>query len=155
MMPGPMAATPAATARAMRGLPDPPPQRTVPALTCFIVEDSPIICKNLIATLEELLSVAVVGTAQDERSALDWMAAQAGPCGLMVIDIFLKSGSGLTVLGRARARWPGAPLVVLSNYATPEVRRRCADLGADRVFDKSSELEELLAYCQTLVDAAA
>jgi DNA-binding NarL/FixJ family response regulator len=37
--------------------------------------------------------------------------------------------------------------VVLSNYATPEMRRRCLELGADRVFDKSSELEELIAYC--------
>jgi hypothetical protein len=30
------------------------------------------------------------------------------------------------------------------------MRETCAKLGADRVFDKSSELEELLNYCDRL-----
>jgi hypothetical protein len=30
------------------------------------------------------------------------------------------------------------------------MRRRCADLGADRVFDKSHQLEDLIAYCARL-----
>jgi two-component system OmpR family response regulator len=38
-------------------------------------------------------------------------------------------------------------VVVLTNYATPEIRRRATDLGADAVFDKSSELDGLFAYC--------
>jgi len=36
--------------------------------------------------------------------------------------------------------------VVLTNYATPEMRSRCQELGADAVFDKSSELEEMLTW---------
>jgi len=42
--------------------------------------------------------------------------------------------------------------VVLTNYATPDMRNICRDLGADRVFDKSSELESLIAYCGTLAE---
>jgi DNA-binding NarL/FixJ family response regulator len=41
--------------------------------------------------------------------------------------------------------------VVLTNFATPDMRRRCLQLGADRVFDKSAELEELLIYCESMV----
>jgi hypothetical protein len=37
--------------------------------------------------------------------------------------------------------------VVLTNFATPEIRQRCKDLGAKRVFDKSNEIDDLLAYC--------
>jgi hypothetical protein len=44
---------------------------------------------------------------------------------------------------------------VLSNYATPDIRRRCAALGADRVFDKSGELDELIAYCAELTEPLA
>ena len=40
--------------------------------------------------------------------------------------------------------------MVLTNYATAEMREACRRLGADRIFDKSSELEELLAYCERL-----
>lgn len=118
-------------------------------LRCFLVEDSPVIRQNLVATLEELLAVQVVGTAEDERGALRWLAEDAG-CELMIIDIFLRQGSGLEVLREARRLRPDCRLVVLTNYATPDMRKRCEQLGADRVFDKSAELEELIAYCEAL-----
>ena len=41
-------------------------------------------------------------------------------------------------------------LVVLSNYATPDMRRKCMDLGASRVFDKSNEIDALILYCSRL-----
>ena len=122
------------------------------ALSSFIVEDSPVIRQNLIATLEELLPMRVVGTAEDEQGALQWMRSPDAHCDLLVIDVFLKSGTGLEVLRQASTLRPEARRVVLTNYATPDMRRRCAQLGADRVFDKSAELEELLAYCATLAD---
>lgn len=129
------------------GQPQPSPSAT--ALSCFLVEDSPVIRQNLVATLEEMLDVRVVGMAEDESSALAWLQGD-GQCRLMIIDIFLKSGTGLEVLRQARKLRPEARLVVLTNYATPDMRQRCLQLGADRVFDKSAELEELLGYCDEL-----
>jgi len=41
-------------------------------------------------------------------------------------------------------------MVVLSNYATPDMRRKCLDLGASRVFDKSNEIDSLITYCTRL-----
>jgi DNA-binding NarL/FixJ family response regulator len=119
-------------------------------LRCFLVEDSPVIRQNLVATLEELLAVKVVGTAEDERGAVEWLKASPESCDLMIIDIFLRQGTGLEVLRQAHALRPEARLVVLTNFATADMRKRCAQLGADRVFDKSAELEELLAYCEDL-----
>lgn len=119
-------------------------------LRCFIVEDSPVIRQNLIAMLEELLPVEVVGEVEDEAEAVSWLRGPGAQADLMIIDVFLKSGSGLEVLAQARALGRGGKLVVLSNYATPDIRRRCAALGADRVFDKSGELDELIAYCAEL-----
>jgi DNA-binding NarL/FixJ family response regulator len=119
-------------------------------LRCFLVEDSAVIRQNLVATLEELLAVKVVGTAEDERGAVEWLKASPEACDLMIIDIFLRQGTGLEVLRQAHALRPEARLVVLTNFATADMRKRCAQLGADRVFDKSAELEELLAYCEDL-----
>ncbi|MEP7101128.1 MAG: response regulator transcription factor [Burkholderiales bacterium] len=120
------------------------------ALRAFLVEDSPIIRENLIAALEELAPVEVVGTAEDERSAVDGLASLAPPCDLVIIDIFLKGGSGLGVLRAASALGRSMKLVVLSNYATADMRRRCAALGASRVFDKSNEIDALIDYCEAL-----
>ena len=116
-------------------------------LRTFIVEDSPIILDNLVATLEELAGVKVVGAVADESSAVQAIHSGAHDFDLMIIDIFLKSGSGLGVLRAAQDAGLKARRVVLTNYATPDVRKRCAVLGADRVFDKSGELEELIDYC--------
>jgi DNA-binding NarL/FixJ family response regulator len=121
----------------------------------FIVEDSPIILTNLVATLEELAPVKVVGSAADEASAVRWLGEPANQCDLVIIDVFLKSGSGLGVLKSSARAGLAAKRVVLTNYATADMRRKCAELGADRVFDKSSELEELIAYCTRLGDGGS
>ncbi len=120
------------------------------SLKAYIVEDSPVIRYSLFATLEELVSVKVVGTAEDENSAVQWMLQSKQPVDLMIIDIFLKSGSGLGVLRAAGALPPSVKRVVLSNYATVDMRRKCLALGADRVFDKSHDIDALIAYCSHL-----
>lgn len=116
-------------------------------LRTFIVEDNPIILNNLIATLEELSDVQVVGSVGSEREAVSELKQREGQVDLVIVDVFLTSGSGLGVLRCAQELKLPARRVVLTNYATFDMRRRCLELGADRVFDKSSELEELIAYC--------
>ena len=119
-------------------------------LKTFIVEDSPLILRKLVATLEELSPVQVVGSAADEASAVAWLQGSGSDCDLCIIDIFLKSGNGLGVLRAAQSLGLRGKRVVLTNYASPDMREACRALGADRVFDKSSELDELLNYCDRL-----
>ena len=125
-------------------------ERAGEPLRCFLVEDNAVIRQNLIATLEEMLTVEVIGTAEDEPGALRWLQSAHKPCDLVIIDLFLKHGSGFGVLSRVHELMPQAHPVVLSNYATPDIRRRCLALGAERVFDKSAELEDLLDHCGAL-----
>src|SRR5664279_5071393 len=72
--------------------------RPMSPLKAFIVEDSPVIRENLVAALEEMAPIEVVGTAEDESSAISWLKDAQHRCDLVVVDIFLKSGSGLGVL---------------------------------------------------------
>ncbi len=116
-------------------------------LKTFIVEDSPVIRESLIATLEELVPVEVVGTAEDELSAVKWLTQPDNHFDLLIVDIFLKSGSGLGVLRFSSGLAKPHKVVVLSNYATSDIRRKCFELGADKVFDKSTEIDALILYC--------
>jgi DNA-binding NarL/FixJ family response regulator len=126
----------------------------MPPVKTFIVEDSPVIRDNLIAALEELTAVQILGSAADEAGAVQWLQRRE-PCDLLIIDIFLQAGSGLGVLRAAAELQLGARRVVLTNYATADMRRHCKELGANRVFDKSQELDELIAYCGRLADGEA
>jgi DNA-binding NarL/FixJ family response regulator len=128
----------------------------MPALKAFIVEDSPVILENLIATLEELAQVEVVGSVADEAGAVRWMKRDPDAnADIFIVDVFLRSGTGLGVLQAAQQLGVRARRVVLTNYATEEMRRRCASLGAERVFDKSRELDDLISYCAELAEHAA
>jgi len=113
----------------------------------YIVEDSHTIRDNLIETLKELALVEPVGTADTEDEGVRWLAQNDAYWDLAIVDLFLRQGSGLNILEACRWRKPGQKMVVLSNHATQDVRWRCAQLGADAVFDKSTEIEALLEYC--------
>jgi two-component system, OmpR family, response regulator len=113
----------------------------------YIVEDSPMIRENLIETLQELALVEPVGAAATEYEGKKWLAQNDAYWDLAIIDLFLKEGSGLNILEACRDRRPTQKIVVLSNHATNDVRWRCEQLGADAVFDKSTEIEDLVDYC--------
>ncbi len=117
------------------------------ALITYLVEDNDIILTNLIETLQEITDVKVMGCSATQAQADQWLMLNDGRWHLAIVDLFLKEGSGLGVLTGCRNREPYQKVVLLTNYATPEIRKRAAQLGADAVFDKSSELDELLAYC--------
>lgn len=119
-------------------------------LRAFIVEDNPVILSNLVATLEELTDVTVVAHAGSEQDAVARIGDLSEQLDLVIVDLFLRAGNGLGVLKFAQDRALPAQRVVLTNYATAEMRRRCMELGATRVFDKSGEIDELLAYCDNL-----
>ena len=124
-------------------------------LKTFIVEDSKVIRDSLIAALEEMTPIEVVGVAEDEATAVRWLAESSNAADLVIVDIFLKMGSGLGVLRAADQTDPQRKMVVLSNHATPEIRRKCTELGASKVFDKSNELDALMLYCERLATGEA
>lgn len=120
------------------------------ALRTFIVEDSPVILENLVATLVETAPVEVVGHAPDEPAAIAALETLEGTLDLLIVDVFLRTGSGLGVLLAAARRGTQAHRIVLTNWATPAMREKCCALGAHRVFDKSTDLDALIAYCDGL-----
>jgi DNA-binding NarL/FixJ family response regulator len=118
-----------------------------PRLKTYIVEDNVTIRENLVGTLEELTCISAIGFAETEAEASQWLAEHADDWELAIVDLFLKQGSGLGVLQACRARRPSQKVVVLSNYATPDIRKRCAQFGVDAVFDKSNEIDGLIDFC--------
>jgi hypothetical protein len=117
------------------------------ALITYLAEDNDTILTNLVDTLQEITEVRVMGSGATQAEAERWLLLNDGHWHLAIVDLFLKEGSGLGVLTGCRNREPYQKVVLLTNYATPEIRKRALLLGADAVFDKSSEIDELLAYC--------
>lgn len=124
------------------------------SLAIFLTEDNAIIRANLTDALREFTGEEIVGFATGEMDALTWLITNPDDWGLLILDLFLSDGHGLGVLAGCRVRKPSQKVVVMSNYATPDMRRRCLGLGADMVFDKATEFEEMMAYCVALKQRA-
>jgi len=124
-------------------------------LITYLVEDSTTVLNNLIDTLREIADVTVTAHAATESEASRWLLLNNSHWDLAIVDLFLKEGSGLGILAECRWRASHQKVVILTNYATPAIRQRAAALGADAVFDKSTELDELIGYCVRQKENAA
>ncbi|MDR6889320.1 MULTISPECIES: response regulator transcription factor [Variovorax] len=116
----------------------------------YLVEDSVLIRENLVGFLHDVADADVVACASTEEEAVHWLHEHRDDWDLTIVDLFLKRGNGLGVVRACRDRAANQKVVVLSNYATADMRQRSAQLGADAFFDKSAELDQLVAYCEKL-----
>ena len=107
----------------------------------FVVEDSPIIQERLVAMLQDIPRVEVVGVADTSAEALTGIAHHQPD--VAVVDLRLRQGNGIEVMQGIRQHSTGTTVMVLSNYANLIVRRRCQDVGAHYFFDKTTEFEQL------------
>ena len=115
-------------------------------LAVFVVEDNVEVQENLVGALEELTCVKVVGGSATEEGALAWIA-EHDDWDMLIVDLFLKGGSGMRVVQHVQRARPEQKIIVFSNYVNASVRKRCAQLGVDAVFDKSTEIDALVDYC--------
>ncbi|HWP13352.1 MAG TPA: response regulator [Ramlibacter sp.] len=119
-------------------------------LNAYIVEDNATIRENLVGTLEELTCVKVAGTSATEDDALAWLDKNMDHWDILIVDLFLQQGSGIHLAQRVARRHSVQKVIVFSNYVNANVRKRCAQLGVDAVFDKSTEIDSLVDYCSHL-----
>lgn len=113
----------------------------------LLVEDSRILrerLRGLISAIPLASLVAETDNADDARCLLDLHQPDVA-----VIDLRLRSGSGLSLLAHARASHPAMTLIVLTNLAQAEYRAKCIELGAHYFFDKS---KGIAAFTRLLAD---
>ena len=117
------------------------------AIKAFLVEDQADIRSALIEGMEEVMPVQFVGQAVNEPEALRWLDANDRVWDVLIVDLFLRNGSGFGVLHACRGRSPDQKAVVLTGYVDADVLAQCHALGADAVFDKNDQVEQLVTFC--------
>jgi len=118
-------------------------------LPTVLAEDSAAIRESLIAALAEIADAEVIAVAETAAEAIAALTAHASVWRLAILDLFLKQGHGLDVLRAVKAR-PEQRIFMVTNFATPDIRQRALAAGADAVFDKSTDLDQLFQACKAL-----
>jgi DNA-binding NarL/FixJ family response regulator len=111
--------------------------------TVLLVEDSWVLAERIREMIDELPGLQLLGTAEDEQSAMSLL--QKEPVDAVILDLQLKTGSGMTVL-RKLSRMKHIPeiLIVFTNYDLPEYRQQAAAMGVTHFLDKSRDYERLV-----------
>lgn len=111
----------------------------------FIVEDSPIVRKRLVAMMDETEGVSVVGEADTEKGAVEGILRTRPDW--VLLDVQLSDGNGIGVLRQVRKQVPDTGFIVLTNFNTPQYRRVCIQEGASHFVDKmrAADIKDILA----------
>lgn len=117
-------------------------------LSAFLVEDREDIRHTLIDAMEEIAPLKFVGVASTEADAREWLSTHDNTWNLAIVDLFLGLGTGFGVLKEVRLRSPRQKVVVLTSYGQQRVLDHCRQLGADEIFDKSQDVDKLVAFCK-------
>jgi len=117
------------------------------ALKLFLVEDSPAQREYLTHILQTKAGVEIVGIAETEKQAIDWLDRHDGRWDIALVDLFLGEGTGAGVIQHCQNRRPDQSVLVMTNHTRDDaLMRRCKLMGADAVYQKSTDLDSLVAY---------
>lgn len=112
----------------------------------FIVEDSEVVRERLATMLGDIANLQIVGYARDASGAAESFSSlvKGGMTpDAAVLDIRLAKGNGMGVLRFIKSQAPATKVIMLTNFAYPQYRKRCLADGADYFFDKSSEFMKM------------
>ncbi len=115
----------------------------------FIVDDSDVVRRRLIELLSEVEGAEVVGQAANAGEAVEGISRLRPH--VVILDIRIPGASGIDVLKKIKQESRPPVVMMLTNHASPQYRKKCLEWGADFFLDKSRDLECLLTIFKNLV----
>jgi len=116
----------------------------------LLVEDNLLYRGVLKGALLQRFAGMETREASDAQAALDILGNFHAD--LIITDISLKEdSSGLELARNIKLEYPDAVVVILSQYDVPEYRAVASQNGADHFLSKSTSLEKIFAYVDSVV----
>lgn len=117
------------------------------AVKVFLVEDNAVMREQLGDILKTEAQIDLVGIAETEAEAKDWLEKNPDHWDIALVDLFLLEGTGAGVVRHCRNRLPRQAVLVMTSQPVGSLLHHCRLLGADSVYDKNTELDDLIAHC--------
>ncbi|HJR65013.1 MAG TPA: response regulator [Gemmatimonadaceae bacterium] len=117
----------------------------------LVVEDNALVTSAMRILLEDAkFRVSTAGTVGEA-----YAACQADPPDVMLLDLRLPDGDGLTLLKRLRADGaPSSVVVALTGRDEPEIRARCLAAGCVDVLLKPVDVRALAPRLRSWLERA-
>ncbi len=108
----------------------------------LIVDDHPIVREGIVARIAGQPDLQVCGEAEDIADALELMKNTEPD--LVIVDLSLKSGQGIDLIKKIKARWVNTKMLVSSMYDELLYAERSLRAGAMGYINKQEMSEKLI-----------
>ena len=122
------------------------PKNPQTSLDILVIDDELLIRWSLNETLSE--AGHSVTEAVDRASAIEALQTRPQPPDVVLLDYRLPDSDDLGLLTAIRQMAPGAQVIMMTAFGTPEMARHALELGAYRVISKPFEVRELAALVE-------
>lgn len=119
----------------------------MPEIGVLLVEDERLLDRVVSDALRTVGLACDVATC--EEGALQQLIQRRYD--LMILDLRIQRGSGVTVLRQARSLYPELPVIVITAYTTEEEVARALALGVDALLYKPFDIDTLLNTVRALL----
>lgn len=121
---------------------------TASSLRIFLVDDHPLVREWLATTLRQQPDLEVCGQAEDAASGLAAMLAD--PPDVAIVDLSLKTSSGLDLIKDLTEHLPGTQIVVLSMHEEVFYAERALRAGARGYVMKRESTDRVVEAIRTV-----
>ena len=113
------------------------------AIRILLVDDHPVVRDGLAEAINHESDLTVCATAEDRQEALQ--AIERTKPELVVVDLMLKSSSGLELIKDIHARWPRLLVLVVSMHDETLYAERVLRAGARGYITKQQAARDILS----------
>jgi len=116
----------------------------------IVVEDSPVESAVLLNRLRRAFPAANLAVVTAEHEMLEQLRRPR--CDVVVTDYWLGWSDGLSVLQRAKSRWPECRVIMLTGNGGEDLASEALKLGLDGYLLKPDGIEALIPAIETAVE---
>jgi DNA-binding NarL/FixJ family response regulator len=129
----------------------PSPKAPCGGLKVLLVEDSILMRAHVASSLRAIKGVAAVRQATDVPSGLQLLESLKPE--VLILDVELPGQTGMDLLKIARRKDAAVVIIMLTNHDHPKLREKCAELGANFFFNKTTEFDRIAEVCRDLAQS--
>jgi len=120
------------------------------AARILIVDDHPAVREGLAMRINGHRDLEVCGEAPDVAEAMQ-LVATTNP-DAAIVDIALKTGNGIDLIKRFKARYPSVRILVWSMYSESLYAERALRAGASGYINKEHATDQIITAIRTVLD---
>ena len=125
-------------------------QDGIPTKKVFVIDDHPVVRQGLNQLINQEPDLVICGEANDPTEALSGLAATHPD--LVILDLSLSDGDGISFIKTLRQDYPGTTVLVLTMHDETFFAERALRAGAAGFLTKQEASEKVLAAIRSLLD---